>query len=61
MGSEDIFSSLLGADEMCSLIRDSEFLWLKGVGHMPNREHADLFNATLLRFLERIPAQPVSA
>jgi pimeloyl-ACP methyl ester carboxylesterase len=29
-------------------------VWIDGVGHMPNLEHPDAFNAAVLHFLEQL-------
>jgi pimeloyl-ACP methyl ester carboxylesterase len=53
VGSEDAFTTREQAEVMHRLLRDSELVWLEGVGHMPNLESAAEFNAALLRFLSR--------
>ena len=35
-------------------IADSELVMVLGVGHNPHEEAPDIFNETLLRFLDRI-------
>jgi 3-oxoadipate enol-lactonase len=53
VGSEDAFTTRGDAERMRDLARDSELLWLDGIGHMPNLESPDAFNAALIRFLGR--------
>jgi pimeloyl-ACP methyl ester carboxylesterase len=53
VGSEDAFTTRQDAERMQTLLRNSELLWLDGVGHMPNLERPDAFNAALTRLLER--------
>ncbi len=36
---------------MHSLLKESELVWMTGVGHMPNLEREDEFNTTLAAFL----------
>ena len=54
VGSEDAFTTRDDAERMRDLVRDSELLWLDGIGHMPNLESPDAFNAALVRFLGRL-------
>jgi pimeloyl-ACP methyl ester carboxylesterase len=54
VGSEDAFTTRQDAERMHDLLADSELLWLEGVGHMPNLEQANEFNAGLLRLLRRV-------
>jgi pimeloyl-ACP methyl ester carboxylesterase len=54
VGDEDAFTSRADADQMSSLLKDCELCWLNGVGHMPNLERPDDFNAVLARLLERV-------
>jgi pimeloyl-ACP methyl ester carboxylesterase len=54
VGSEDAFTSRQDAERMRGLIADSELLWLDGIGHMPNLESPDEFNAALVRFLDNL-------
>jgi len=53
-GSEDAFTTRRDAEWMRDLIRDSELVWIDGVGHMPNLERPDAFNAALIPFLHRL-------
>lgn len=54
VGSEDAFTTRQDAERMRDLLRGSELVWLEGVGHMPNLERTEAFNAALLRFLARV-------
>ena len=54
VGDSDAFTTREDADLMRRLLRDSELLWLEGVGHMPNLESPARFNAALTRFLHRL-------
>jgi len=51
VGSEDAFTTREDAERMRDLVSDSELLWLDGIGHMPNLESPDAFNAALIQFL----------
>jgi pimeloyl-ACP methyl ester carboxylesterase len=53
VGDEDAFTTRGDADQMSGLLKRSELVWMKGVGHMPNLERATEFNAALERLLER--------
>jgi len=53
VGSEDAFTTRGEAERMRDLLTDSELVWLEGVGHMPNLENPEAFNAALLRLLSR--------
>jgi pimeloyl-ACP methyl ester carboxylesterase len=53
VGTEDAFTTREQAERMRDLCKDSELVWLDGIGHMPNLENAEAFNAALLRFLDR--------
>jgi pimeloyl-ACP methyl ester carboxylesterase len=53
VGSEDAFTTRHDAERMRDLLRNSELVWLDGVGHMPNLERPEAFNAALLGFLAR--------
>jgi len=57
VGDQDAFTTREDADRMQALLR-AELLWLEGVGHMPNLECADEFNAALDRLLERVRVAP---
>jgi pimeloyl-ACP methyl ester carboxylesterase len=56
VGSEDAFTTRADADRMRALLKDAELVWLEGVGHMPNLEAADAFNAAFVRLLARATA-----
>ena len=53
VGDEDSFTTRQDADRMRALLRDSQLLWLTGVGHMPNLEQPEQFNTALAGFLSR--------
>jgi pimeloyl-ACP methyl ester carboxylesterase len=52
VGDEDAFTSRDDAERMHAALRGSTLMWMPGVGHMPNLERADAFNAALVRFLQ---------
>jgi pimeloyl-ACP methyl ester carboxylesterase len=54
VADEDAFTTRQDAERMRDLVVDSELLWLEGVGHMPNLEDPETFNAALVRFLDGI-------
>ena len=54
VGSEDAFTTRQDADRMHELVRDSSLVWIDGIGHMPNLESPEVFNASLVRFLDRV-------
>ena len=60
VGSEDAFTTREQAEHMRDLVQGSELVWLAGVGHMPNLESPELFNATLIRWLERCASKRTS-
>lgn len=51
VGDEDAFTTRADAEQMHTLLKRSELVWMPGAGHMPNLERAEDFNAALLRFL----------
>ena len=53
VGDEDAFTTRTDAEEMSTLLKRSELVWIKGVGHMPNLESEGEFNGALGRLLER--------
>jgi pimeloyl-ACP methyl ester carboxylesterase len=53
VGDEDAFTTQADAEQMSGLLKQSELIWIKGVGHMPNLESEGEFNEALERFLER--------
>ncbi len=61
VGSEDAFTTRQDAERMRDLLRGSELVWLEGVGHMPNLERPEAFNAGLIRFLTRLAPTGVAA
>ena len=56
VGDADAFTTKQDADHMHALLKDSRLLWLQGVGHMPNLERPEQFNAALSGFLARFKA-----
>lgn len=56
VGDEDAFTTRADAERMHAALAGSELVWMPGVGHMPNLERADAFNAALLAFLARVDA-----
>jgi pimeloyl-ACP methyl ester carboxylesterase len=53
VGDEDAFTTRADAEQMSMLLKRSELVWIKGVGHMPNLESEGEFNEALGRLLER--------
>jgi pimeloyl-ACP methyl ester carboxylesterase len=53
VGDGDAFTTRADAEQMSGLLKRSELVWMKGVGHMPNLEQAVEFNDALGRLLER--------
>ncbi|MEP6989550.1 MAG: alpha/beta hydrolase [bacterium] len=60
-GSADAFMTRQDAERMCALLRDCEMRWLESVGHMPNLERPDEFNAGLLDLMHRVGSPDQSA
>jgi 3-oxoadipate enol-lactonase len=56
VGDEDAFTTRDDAEQMRTLLTNSRLLWLPQVGHLPNLEQPDAFNAALLAFLASLPA-----
>ncbi|HEY1888948.1 MAG TPA: alpha/beta hydrolase [Steroidobacteraceae bacterium] len=54
VGDEDAFTTRQDADRMHTLLKDSELVWLPGIGHMPNLEQPEAFNSALAGFLARL-------
>ena len=53
--SQHAFTTRADAERMHALLgSSSELAWLAGVGHMPNLEAPDAFNAALARLLRRV-------
>lgn len=52
-GERDAFTTRSDAEDMQRLLRGSELLWLRGVGHMPNLEAEAAFNAAIEKLLNR--------
>lgn len=59
VGSDDAYTTREHAEQMRDLLRQSELVWLPGIGHMPNLESPVAFNAALLRLLGRVAAAKV--
>jgi pimeloyl-ACP methyl ester carboxylesterase len=53
VGDEDAFTTRAHAEQMRELLKQSELVWMKQVGHMPNLEREPQFNKALGRLLER--------
>jgi pimeloyl-ACP methyl ester carboxylesterase len=56
VGDEDAFTTRADAEQMSNVLKRSELVWVKGVGHMPNLEREAEFNEALGRLLERCGA-----
>jgi pimeloyl-ACP methyl ester carboxylesterase len=56
IGDEDAFTTREDADRMHTLLKGSRLLRLPGIGHMPNLEQPEAFNAALADFLRRCAA-----
>lgn len=57
VGDEDAFTTRDDALRMASLLADCDTQWMPRVGHMPNLEATEAFNAALLRLLDRVDAR----
>ena len=55
VGDEDAFTTRDDAEQMRTLLMNSRLLWLSQVGHLPNLEQPEAFNAALLAFLASLP------
>jgi pimeloyl-ACP methyl ester carboxylesterase len=53
VGDEDAFTTRADAEQMSTLLKGSELVWIEGVGHMPNLESEGEFNEAMERLLER--------
>lgn len=53
VGDEDAFTTRADAEQVSGLLKQSELVWMKQVGHMPNLEREPQFNIALGRLLER--------
>jgi pimeloyl-ACP methyl ester carboxylesterase len=53
VGDEDAFTTRADVEQMSGLLKQSELVWIKGVGHMPNLEREGEFNEALGRLLRR--------
>jgi pimeloyl-ACP methyl ester carboxylesterase len=56
VGSEDAYTTRVQAERMRDLPSDAELVWLDGIGHMPNLERPEAFNAEVIRFLHKLSA-----
>lgn len=56
VGDHDAFTTRDDALKMASLLQDCDLQWMPGVGHMPNLEQPEQFNAVLARLLKRVAA-----
>jgi len=54
VGDEDAFTTRADAEQMSGLLKRSELVWMKGVGHMPNLEREVEFNDGLGRLLNAV-------
>lgn len=54
VGSADAYTTREDAERMRDLLRQSELVWLPGIGHMPNLEAPDAFNAAVRTLLNRV-------
>ena len=61
VGDEDAFTTRAEAELMRTLLRRSELRWFRDVGHMPNLERSDEFNAALESFLAGLPAMSLQS
>jgi pimeloyl-ACP methyl ester carboxylesterase len=57
VGDEDAFTTRADAERMSTLLKQSELVWMKGVGHMPNLEREAEFNEAVARLLVRVAAR----
>ena len=57
VGSEDAFTTRGDAETMHRLLRQSQLLWMDGVGHMPNLERPDEFNSAVGALLRRVAGE----
>jgi pimeloyl-ACP methyl ester carboxylesterase len=58
VGREDHYTTVADAERMHALLSQSELVLMKGVGHMPNLEASDRFNAVTLRWLASLGSPP---
>jgi pimeloyl-ACP methyl ester carboxylesterase len=56
VGDQDVFTTRADAEQMGALLKGSELVWIKKVGHMPNLESELEFNQALERLLDRCEA-----
>lgn len=54
VGDQDAFTTRADAERMRDLLKQSDLVWLQGIGHMPNLEAAADFNAAMVRLLDRV-------
>jgi pimeloyl-ACP methyl ester carboxylesterase len=53
VGDKDAFTTRADAEQMRTLLKGSELVWIEGVGHMPNLESEGEFNEAMGRLLKR--------
>jgi pimeloyl-ACP methyl ester carboxylesterase len=56
VGDEDAFTTRADAEQMSTVLKESELIWMEGVGHMPNLEPEAEFNEALGGLLARCAA-----
>jgi pimeloyl-ACP methyl ester carboxylesterase len=52
VGEQDAYTTRRDAEGMNELIKGSRLVWMKDVGHMPNLENSEEFNAETTVFLQ---------
>lgn len=57
VGDQDAFTTRADAELMQALMTRSTLVWMPGVGHMPNLEREDEFNAALGALLDAVRAE----
>ncbi len=58
VGTEDAYTNVDTAKQMQQSIPNSDLEIFPGIGHLPNLEATDHFNAVLHKFLDTIPTHP---
>jgi pimeloyl-ACP methyl ester carboxylesterase len=53
VGDKDAFTTRADAEQMRTLLKGSDLVWIEGVGHMPNLESEGEFNEAMGRLLKR--------
>jgi pimeloyl-ACP methyl ester carboxylesterase len=54
VGEQDAYTTRRDAEGMNELIKGSRLVWMKDVGHMPNLENSEEFNAETTLFLQAL-------